>query len=145
VTLLLQPVRAPQGLGLLALRRGIRPQLGLLGLPGGFLEAHESWQEGMARELWEEAGLRVEAGQLRLVDLMSSTPVPNRLLVFGAAPEIGLSELPPFEASAECTERGLLFGPQGLPELMAFPLHTAAILRWFEQQNLDGAANWGLC
>lgn len=51
---------------LLWVRRGIEPQLGRWAIPGGFMESGETLAEGAARELWEEAGLRLPAEQLQL-------------------------------------------------------------------------------
>ena len=52
----LVPVVAAEGTGLLVIRRAIPPQIGKLALVGGFLEEHESWQQGVAREVrsWEK-------------------------------------------------------------------------------------------
>ena len=62
----------PEG-RLLWVRRGIDPGRGLLGLPGGFIDAGESGEAAAARELHEETGVRLAADTLRF--LMS---VPNR-------------------------------------------------------------------
>jgi len=43
----------------LAIRRGRRPGLGLMAMPGGFLEPQESFLEGALRELDEETGLKI--------------------------------------------------------------------------------------
>ena len=45
---------------ILLVRRGIQPQKGLWTLPAGFLELHESTQEGAVRETLEESGARVD-------------------------------------------------------------------------------------
>src|SRR5579884_1067704 len=57
--------------GVLCVRRGIPPAVGQLALPGGFLDVHESWQQGAARELFEETGLRVDAAEVELFDVLS--------------------------------------------------------------------------
>lgn len=43
----------------LLVRRGASPGKGLLALPGGYLEQHETLVEGMLRELREETGIKV--------------------------------------------------------------------------------------
>jgi ADP-ribose pyrophosphatase YjhB (NUDIX family) len=45
-------------------RRGIEPRCGLWTVPAGFMELHESAQEGALRETLEEANARVEIEQL---------------------------------------------------------------------------------
>lgn len=45
---------------LLVCRRAKEPALGTLDLPGGFIDSGETAEEGVAREVWEETGLRVE-------------------------------------------------------------------------------------
>ncbi len=44
---------------LLVVRRGKEPARGTLDLPGGFCDLHETAEEGVAREVMEETGLRV--------------------------------------------------------------------------------------
>jgi 8-oxo-dGTP diphosphatase len=50
----------------LLIRRGTEPLLGQWSIPGGTLELSESLQQGVARELLEETGLRVRV--LELID-----------------------------------------------------------------------------
>ena len=56
VAVVLQPVVEGDRTGLLVIRRAI-PPVGRLALVGGFVEAHETWQQSAAREMVEEAGV----------------------------------------------------------------------------------------
>ena len=49
----------------LLVKRGIEPGFGLWGLPGGFIEAGETPEEAVAREVLEETGLVCRAVRLR--------------------------------------------------------------------------------
>jgi ADP-ribose pyrophosphatase YjhB (NUDIX family) len=51
---------------LLLIRRDLPPQVGFWAIPGGFMEAGETTAEGAARELWEEAGIRIAPESLSL-------------------------------------------------------------------------------
>jgi 8-oxo-dGTP diphosphatase len=48
----------------LLIRRGSEPLRGEWSIPGGSLELGETLEEGVARELWEETGLRVRVLEL---------------------------------------------------------------------------------
>jgi ADP-ribose pyrophosphatase YjhB (NUDIX family) len=52
---------------ILLCRRAIEPRKGLWTLPAGYLELHESPEEGALREAWEEARARLEIGTLLAV------------------------------------------------------------------------------
>lgn len=139
VGVLLQPVRHAGEVGLLVLRRGIEPRKGMLALVGGFLEEHESWQQGCAREAKEELDLAVDPRGLRPFWFVSSAPRPHRVLLFAVADLLESSALGAFAASEEATERGLVYGVEGLEEHFAFPLHLEAARRFFEERGVRGA------
>lgn len=42
-------------------RRAIEPHIGMLDLPGGFIEPMESAEEALSRELFEELGVKVSS------------------------------------------------------------------------------------
>ncbi len=112
--------------GLLCVRRSIEPALGQLALPGGFLEVHETWQEGCARELFEETGIRIGVEEVQLFRTYSAAE-RGVLLVFGLASPRRAEELPAFVANEEVSEVTLIRGPTEL----AFPLHTRVVREYF--------------
>ncbi|WP_067498626.1 NUDIX domain-containing protein [Actinoplanes sp. TFC3] len=127
VAVALQPV----GAGLLVVRRGIPPAEGSLALPGGYVEAGESWQEAAVRELREETGVSGDAGSVLLFDALSAPD--GTLLIFGLLP--GVASLSDFEANAETTGVEVLKTPAEL----GFELHTRAVELWFRQVAGDFA------
>jgi len=141
VVLVLLPVEHEGRTGLLVVRRAIEPRRGLLGLVGGFLEAHETWAEGGAREVREESGVVVDAATLTPSWFASTGPRPDRVLLFAEAPPMSSSSLPPFRDNGEASWRGIVRGPGGLDALMAFSLHSDAIRRWFQARGIAGDAD----
>lgn len=120
--------------GLLTIRRAIPPGVGKLALPGGFVEEHETWQEGCAREVREETGVVIEPGSIEPFWYTSTAPKPNRVLLFAiSAPPV---EIPRFTSDAETSERGIIRGPDGLDEVFAFPLHAEAARRYFASRGV---------
>lgn len=124
--------------GILVVRRAIPPQIGKLGIVGGFLEEHESWQQGGARETREETGAIIDPATLEPFWFASSEPKPNRLLLFSIAPPMPVAALPPYVRDAETSERGLVFGPGGLDDVFAFPTHIEAARRYFSDRGVTG-------
>lgn len=118
-------VLVPVDGGLLTVRRAVAPQIGKLALPGGFIDVGESWQAAGAREVFEETGLVVDAGEIR--DFYARSAPDGTVLIFGIAGERAANELPPFAPNAEATELVLLRQPVEL----AFPLHTQAAQAFF--------------
>ena len=129
VVVALLPVFQEGRYGLLTIRRGIEPAKGRIALVGGFLEAHETWQQGLSREVQEEIGLEIPPTKWASFWYASSAPNPNRVLLFATGPT--LSALPPFTANPEVTERGVIFGAGNLSDIIAFPTHLEAVRRWF--------------
>ncbi len=123
--------------GLLVVRRAIPPQIGKLALVGGFIEEHESWQHGGAREVREETGVHVDPQALEPHWYASSDPRPNRVLLFSVAPPQPVTALPPFTHDTESSERGLIYGPGGLEDIFAFPTHIEAAQRYFAARGIN--------
>ncbi|MFC4059106.1 NUDIX domain-containing protein [Planomonospora corallina] len=111
--------------GLLVVRRGVEPRRGELALPGGFIDLGESWQQAAVRELREETGVTVDAGDVRLFDVLSAPD--GTVLVFGLGPRLSSADLPPVAPTAETTEWLVADGPREL----AFPLHTRVMAAYF--------------
>lgn len=124
--LLLPVVVEGGGRGLVVVRRGIEPGFGQLGLPGGFMEVGESWQQAAVRELREETGIGADPGEVRLFDVQS-TPTGHSLLVFGLLPPRPAAALPPVVPTEETLEWLVLTGPQEL----VFSTHTTAMAHYF--------------
>jgi ADP-ribose pyrophosphatase YjhB (NUDIX family) len=109
--------------GLLTVRRSILPQIGQLALPGGFIDIGEQWRDAIARELWEETGVRVDPDAVTFFEVLNSPG--GHMLIFGRCP--ALAELPPFVPNSEVSELVVVREPIEL----AFPLHTQAIQAYF--------------
>lgn len=127
----------PVETGLLVVRRGIPPGVGKLALVGGFIEDHESWQVGCAREVHEETNIVVAPGSCQLHWISSSEPTPNRILIFAVTEPVS-SPLPAFIPNPETQERGVIFGPGGLAEAFAFSTHVEAATRYFAARGTTG-------
>lgn len=139
VSVVLLPVVHHGNIGLLVIRRAIEPAIGKLALVGGFLEEHETWAQGGARELREETGVVIDPAILEPFWFTSTEPRPNRVLLFSVAKPVEASALGPFTPDHETSERGLIFGTQGLDSIFAFPLHVQAARRFFEARKISGA------
>jgi ADP-ribose pyrophosphatase YjhB (NUDIX family) len=114
--------------GVLCIRRGVEPHIGSLALPGGFVNYGESWQEGAARELFEETGIRTDAAAIRTLEVVSAPD--STILLFGQAAATTASALPPFTRTDETSERVIL--PEPAP--LAFPLHERVLRAWFAER-----------
>lgn len=133
VALVMMPIIGKDGrTGLLTVRRGIEPQVGEIGLPGGFIEEGESWQQGAVRELWEETGLRADVAEVELADVLSAPS--HVILLFGRVKPRPVEELAELTAervrtlsNGETLELVVVDHAQPL----AFPLHTEMSDRFF--------------
>lgn len=88
-------------------RRSIEPRSGFWTVPAGFMELHETVEQGAMRETWEEARARVEI--LAPYSLFNLPHVNQLYVIFRAA----LAE-PVFEPGPESADVRL-FGEQDIP------------------------------
>jgi len=99
---------------ILMCRRAIEPRKGFWTLPAGFLELHETPEEGAKREAWEEARARIAIDALLAV--YSVPRISQVQLIYRAT----LAE-PGFSAGPE-SEAVALFAWDGIPwQDLAFP------------------------
>ena len=124
VAVVLLPI---DGDGLLLVKRVQEPAAGKWGLPGGFIETGETWQEAGAREVFEETGFTVNPAEICLFDTHSAPD--GTLLVFGLAPSQTAAILPRFKPSPETSAVMVMAEPGEL----AFSTHTETAARYWKE------------
>ncbi len=117
---------------------------GGLALPGGYVDELEDASAAVNREVFEEAGLELDADQWRL--LTSAVTPDNKLLIFSYYPH-PVNFPTRFIPNDEVTR--ILSAPWSTP--LRFPLHGAAARKWYmslpplavmqEARILEGSMN----
>lgn len=111
---------------LIAVRRNNQPGKGLLGLPGGYHMAGETWQEAGSREFLEETGLWVDPESLKIVSMVTDE--------YGNNLVIAKSHLPVTKGNAtpDPKEVQKVVRLVGIPVAseVAFPRHWKAIFEF---------------
>ncbi len=115
--------------GLLLIKRGIAPQIGLWALPGGFVDWGETWQEAAARELFEETHVVISPHEVR--DFLVRSSDAGFVVIFGLAQPRRAIDLPHFTPTNETLERSIIWEPTPL----AFDLHTQAAELYFAKRS----------
>lgn len=122
---------------ILMCRRAIAPAFGLWNPPAGFVEAGESLEQAMARELEEETGIRVSTDRFILFRV-ASLPHMNQVFV-GFRAEFD-SE-PPFNLGHETSEARFFSEAEMPVEELAFsdmvPDTTAEIFRRLREKDFE--------
>jgi ADP-ribose pyrophosphatase YjhB (NUDIX family) len=111
--------------GLLLIRRANHPFWGRWNLPAGYAEADEAPRETVAREVYEETGLRVEPAGLVDVYAFDDDPRGNGILIVYECRLVG--------GALRATHEGAdpaFFGPSEVPKDLAGGGHDQAIWAW---------------
>lgn len=119
-------------------RRNIEPKLGMLALPGGFVNEMERLETGGKREVKEETGLEITEDEFQL--FRSEITPNNRNLIFGITPTRSLEVLKDLEENWKNDEtirsetQGFVIAGLNIPDA-AFPLHQKALGKYLDKAN----------
>jgi ADP-ribose pyrophosphatase YjhB (NUDIX family) len=112
--------------GLLVIQRAIKPCIGEWALPGGYKEIGETWEQGIAREIFEEAGLRVDPLGITLAPSGVKTANNGGVLVFGLCKPLFMARPLQFKFDHETLDAKIV--TESVP--LCFP-HHQTMLDWF--------------
>jgi ADP-ribose pyrophosphatase YjhB (NUDIX family) len=82
------PLRVFNGEALLLVKRAIKPHIGGLCFPGGFVDYGETWQEAISREIWEETSIETDPSEFDLYGAHSTPEAGTRVLLFGLSKKV---------------------------------------------------------
>jgi ADP-ribose pyrophosphatase YjhB (NUDIX family) len=117
----------PRGGKIVLVRRAEEPLCGHWCLPAGFMELDETPQECAIREAKEETGLDIQIKELFGVYAGQDDPRVRVVLIIYLAQMVG-GDLRAGDDASEVE----LFGPDELPQNVAFATHRRAIAEYFE-------------
>ena len=119
-------------------RRNIEPKLGMLALPGGFVNEMERLETGGKREVKEETGLEITEDEFKL--FRSEITPNNRNLIFGITPTRTPDVAATLEENWKNDEeirketQGFVIAGLNVPDA-AFPLHQKALGIYLNEVN----------
>lgn len=119
-------------------RRNIEPKLGMLALPGGFVNEMERLETGGKREVKEETGLEITEDEFKL--FRSEITPNNRNLIFGITPtrtpDIATTLEENWKNDEEIRKetQGFVIAGLNIPDA-AFPLHQKALGIYLNEVN----------
>jgi ADP-ribose pyrophosphatase YjhB (NUDIX family) len=112
-------------LGILIQQRNILPAKGEWALCGGYMNANESWENAIAREVQEEIGLITDPKLYHLMELVSNDH--NNLLIFSYYSKALKWDEIHFSPNEEVSDIALAYEPMDL----CFPSHTEQVRKYF--------------
>ncbi len=113
---------------ILLCKRAIEPRYGLWTLPAGFMENHETTQQGALRETLEEANARVEIGPLYA---LYNLPHANQVYLLFRARLLDLD----FSAGSESLETRLFVEAEIPWEKIAFRTIQRTLTHYYEDRR----------
>jgi ADP-ribose pyrophosphatase YjhB (NUDIX family) len=117
-------------------KRAIHPRKGYWTLPAGFMELHESTEEGARREAWEEANAEIE---IECLLGLYNIPRINQVQMMYRARLVS----PSFSPGSESTDVAL-YGWDDIPwDQLAFPSVHWALNHWQQTRHLERFAPFG--
>lgn len=123
-------VLAEQDGKVVLVRRAVVPAIGAWCLPSGFVEYDEAPDEAAVRECLEETGLTVQLTDLLDVSQYVNDSRGPGILILYRGRVVGGEPYPGDDAS----EVGF-FGPDELPEDIAFATNRRALARWRQEMR----------
>lgn len=117
--------------GLLVVQRAIPPHVGEWALPGGYKDLHETWEQGVAREIFEETGITVDDKTITLSAVKNADN--GSVLIFGLCRPVRVPEPIQFTFDAETSDAKIITAPIDL----CFPHHQELADWYFDHMSQD--------
>jgi 8-oxo-dGTP diphosphatase len=119
--------RYQESTGVILVQRNIEPKKGMWALPGGYLEAGETWQEGTVREIREEIGLVIPPSDIELKGV--TTAMNGNLLIFSSTKTLIPWDQIVFDPNTEVSALGF----SCVEKELAFPSHTEYLNKYLKE------------